>query len=266
MKKTVLIVLFLFVFLLFANEDRIKAQDTSDKPYFRMDSVVHLENDDVLTQIKTSTIFSDGAVFDFIGDNGEITIYRPESKIFILLDPIHRIQTELALEKIDSFLDRIRSLFTQKDDLFKRFMAHPEFDFSKSEDGNEFLFQSKWIDYRIKTRSFEDPNLIDSFFDFSDAYSKLNIYLNPGTTTPFARIHINQYLRKDHRFPEHFTLSVYPGGKRLFSKAVKIESQHTLIRRLSEKDKGRIIRALHFVEQFQKLPFGKYQKTLQNTL
>lgn len=231
-----------------------------------MDSVVRLENDNVLTQIKTSTIFSDGAVFDFIGDNGEITIYRPDSKNFILLDPIHRIQTELALEDIDQFLDRIRELLVQKDDKFNQFMAKPEFDFSKSEDDKEFLFQSKWIDYRIKTVPFEDPGIIDSFFDFSDAYSKLNIYLNPGTTTPFARIHINQILKKEVRFPEQFTLSVYPGGKRLFSRAVKIESRHTIIRRLSEKDKGRIIRALHFVEQFQKLPFGKYQKGLQKTL
>ena len=247
---------------LFVSGATLWAQTTVGIDRFRVDNIVQMEQDDKLVKIETSTIFSDGLVFDFIGDYGEIIIYRQDTSTFTLLDPIHRVQTELTMDSVDEFLERIKKRLEEKDDKFCRFIVSPQFEKSKNEDGGELLFQSKFIDYEIKTKPFEQKSFAKEFFLFSNAYSKLNIYLNPGTTTPFARLAINEDLEQLNLFPESFHTNVYPKGKWLFSKSIKIESRHNIVRRLSEKDHGRIMRALHFAQQFPKMPFGDYQKAI----
>lgn len=254
------VVCFCLCAFVFASD--LRGQTTVGIDRFRIDNVVQMEQDDKLTKIETSTIFSDGLVFDFIGDYGEIIIYRQDTRTFTLLDPIHRIQTELTMDDVEEFLERIKKILKEKDDKFCRFIVSPQFDKSKNQDGGELLFQSKFIDYEIKTRPFEQKTIAQEFFLFSNAYSKLNIYLNPGTTTPFARLTINDELERMNLFPESFRTNVYPKGKWLFSKSIKIESRHNIVRRLAEKDHGRIMRALHFAQQFPKMPFGDYQKAI----
>ena len=140
-------------------------------------------------------------------------------------------------------------------------MLDPSFEVSRNEEAGGWMFQSKWIDYNISAVPFDEAELVESYFKFSDQSSKLNIYLNPGSMTPFARIAINQTLQQQNIFPEKISINVYPKGKlRLGGRNIKIESEHKLVRRLSEKDHGRIIRALHFTEQFPKTTFGEYYK------
>ncbi|MDO5552337.1 MAG: hypothetical protein Q4G68_01120 [Planctomycetia bacterium] len=222
-----------------------------------------MEKNDEILEIKTSTVFADGLVFDFIGDYGEIIIYRPEQQIFTLLDPLHRLQTELSCSEIDSFLANIRDRLLAKKDKFQAFVLNPSFDISASEDESELILQSKWLEYTLKTKLFEEEQLSQAYFLFSNAYCKLNIYLNPGSTTPFARMEVNRILEERSRFPDEFHLTIWPKGKWFLGRTIKIESRHTLVRRLSERDEGRLVRALHFSRQFPKVSFTDYQKSLK---
>ena len=229
---------------------------------FRIDSTLRIEKGEEITEIKTSTIFSEAMVFDFIGDNGEVIIYDRGKRLFTLLDPIHRIQTELSGDDIDRFLLNIRERIREKKDKFCLFMIEPVFELSKNDEAGDLLFQSKWVDYRIKTRSFDEASLADDYFSFSNASCGLNVYQNPGTLTPLARMKVNEILQKEERFPALIRLTVYPKGKWLFARIIEIESEHKIVRRLSEDDRGKIIRALHFAKQFPKMTFGKYYKTV----
>ncbi len=229
---------------------------------FRIDNKLTIERDDKIVEIETITLFSNGKVIDFIGDNGEIIIYDATQKNFLLLDPLHRIQTELSVEEIDQFLGNLRVQLTEKKDKFCQFMFQPEFDFSRNEETGDLLFQSKWLDYQISTRSFDDPVICDQYFEFVRAYGKLNVYLNPGTLTPLAREKVNEMLRAEKRFPVKVSQTIYPSGKRLFAKLIEVKSDHKLLRRFSEEDQGRIVRAIHFHEQFPKVSFGNYYQTV----
>lgn len=240
---------------------QLSAQSISEINRFRIDNKVKMEKDDTLITVETSTIFCDGNIFDFIGNNGEIIIYRQETDSFTILDPIHRIQTKLTNSEIDDFIERITEKLKEKDDKFCNFMIVPVFDCSKNDSG-ELLFQSKWIDYRIKTLAFDELLHANDYFLFIDAYTRLNIYLNPGTITSFARININEYLKQEKCFPEKFSITVFPKGKIFFGKTIKIESEHKLIRRLTEEDQGKILRALHFEQKFPKTTIGNYQKVI----
>lgn len=229
---------------------------------FRIESVVTMREygKPDAVKIQTTTLFGKNTVIDFIGDNDEIIIYNRLKKNFTLLDPIHRIQTELTVGDIDIFLGNLKRNISGKKDTFYKFILQPEFNISRNNEAGELMFQSKWYEYTITTRSFDDQYLCDDFFEFSEVYSKLNIYLNPGTFTPFARMKVNETLEKEKRFPVHMELAYYPGGKHLFARALEIKSDHKIIRRLSEEDRGRVIRASHFAQQFPKMLFGNYYR------
>ncbi|MBO7726268.1 MAG: hypothetical protein J6S40_07330 [Thermoguttaceae bacterium] len=230
---------------------------------FRIDNVMTIrkEGDEDGVRVVTTTLFGKGMVIDFIGDNDEVIIYNRKTKTFVLLDPIHRVQTELALSEIDQFLDNLRAIVSEKKDAHSQFLLHPDFEISRSDESGELSFSSKWYEYLVSTRSFDDPELSEAYFEFIDVYTKLNLYLNPGNYTPMARMVVNGVLAREKRFPAKIRLTLYPKGKGLFAKPDIITSDHKIIRRLSEEDLGRIVRASHFSEQFPKQTFGNYYKT-----
>lgn len=232
---------------------------------FRIDSTLTIEREEEIVKIKSSTIFSDKMVFDFIGDNGEIIVYHRTKGLFTLLDPIHRVQTELKQSEIDEFLANISGALIEEKNKFCLFMLNPVFEISRNDELGEMIFESKWVDYRIASRQFDAVELAGDYFEFSDAYSRLNVYLNPGTLTPLARIKVNETLRAETRFPEKISVAVYPKGKWLFAKMVQFQSEHKIVRRLSENDRGRMLRALLFSRQFPKMTFGKYYQTVNGS-
>ena len=240
----------------------LAVEATDEASRFRIDSTIRIVQDEKILEIKSSTIFSDRLVIDFIGDNGEIIVFDRKEQLFTLIDPIHRIQTELTLEEVNEFLTNIRGLLAEKKDRFCRFMLAPEFEVSKNDESGEMLFESKWIDYKIVTRSFDEPKLAEEYFTFSEAYLRLNIFLNPGTLTPLARARVNETLRQENRFPAKIHQTIFPKGKWLFARIIEIQNDSKLVRRLSEDDQGKIVRAMHFARQFPKMTYGNYCKAI----
>lgn len=226
---------------------------------FRVDAVVKFSrNEDEERSFKTSSVFCDDFAFDFIGDNGEIIVYSFTEKKFALIDPIRRLRTEVDVDEIDRFLSFVKPRLEKRDDGFCAFMTDPSFETSQKED--ELLFQSKWIDYRATTRAFDDPRLVAAYFDFANALCKLNVFMNPGSVTPLARLVVNRRFEEEARFPEKIVVDVYPKGKMFFNRSFQTSSEYKLARRLSEKDRNRVMRAIHFAAQFQEVNFRTYYR------
>ncbi|MBR2694887.1 MAG: hypothetical protein IKE69_11815 [Thermoguttaceae bacterium] len=246
-----------------ADEPADSGPDDAALSQFRIDNVLTIrkEGEEDGVRVVTTTLFSKGMVIDFIGDNDEVIVYNRKTKTFVLLDPIHRVQTELALSEIDQFLDTLRSVVSQKKDAQSQFLLSPNFEITRNDETGDLSFSSKWYEYLVSTRSFDDPELSGVYFEFIDVYTKLNLYLNPGNYTPLARMAVNDLLAREKRFPAKIRLTLYPKGKTLFAKPDIVTSDHKIIRRLSEEDLGRIVRAVHFTEQFPKQTFGNYYKT-----
>ena len=264
--------LFFSILLLFGAVSRRAEEDAAASPpddeaslsQFRIDNVMTIrkEGKEDGVRVATTTLFGQGVVIDFIGDNDEVIIYNRKTKTFTLLDPIHRVQTELTLAEIDEFIASLRTFVAEKKDPLSNFLLDPKFDVTRSDEAGEISFASKWYEYFIETRSFDDPLLSDAYFEFINVYTKLNLYLNPGVFTPMARMAVNDLLTREKRFPAKIRLILYPKGKALFAKPDIITSEHKIIRRLAEEDLGRIVRATHFAEQFPKITFGNYYQTV----
>lgn len=227
---------------------------------FRVDNVVRFTENEREIALKTSTVFCDDLAFDFIGDNGEITVYSFAAQKFVLIDPIRRMQTEIKVSEIDRFFEKIKPRLREKENKFYDFILSPEFDVSQKD--AELLFQSKWIDYRATTQILDSPNLRDAYYQFVNDLSKLNVFINPGVLTPFARLKINQYFAEESRFPEKIVVDFYPKGKMFFNKSIQVRNEHKIALRLSEKDRNRITRAIHFAAQFPKVDFQTYYRKL----
>lgn len=239
-----------------------RLSSTESPRQFRVDNTVRLSQNERKASFKSSTVFYDDFVFDFVGDNGEIVVYSFIERKFELIDPIRRVRAELELDEIERFLSRVRPILREKDDKFVNFMLEPKFETSKKED--ELFFQSKYIDYHISTESFENDAVAEAYFQFANALGKLNVYMNPGSVTPLARLEANKKLAEDLRFPNKIVTDVYPNGKTIFTKTIHIVNESTLARRLSERDRNRVNRTIHFFAQFPLVSFQTYfEKTAE---
>lgn len=230
----------------------VGASDTE----FRIDNTVCFVRNERETKYTTSTVFYGDLAFDFVGDNGEIVVYSFRARKFLLIDPLRRVRSAINESELDAFTERIKPILREKKGGFISFMTEPTFTISKKED--EYFFQSKWIDYHATTIPFDDEVIADLYFRYVEAIGKLNVYMNPGALTPLARIEANRTFMSDSRFPTKITTDLYPKGKTIFTKTFQIESNSTLARRLSERDRDRVNRAVHFFEQFQFVSFRTY--------
>ena len=239
-----------------------RLSSTESPRQFRVDNTVRLSQNERKASFKSSTVFYDDVVFDFVGDNGEIVVYSFVERKFELIDPIRRVRAELELDEIERFLSRVKPILREKDDKFVNFMLEPKFETSQKED--ELFFQSKFIDYHITTESFENDAVAEAYFQFANALGKLNVYMNPGSVTPLARLEANKKLSEDSRFPNKIVTDVYPNGKTIFTKTIHIVNESTLARRLSERDRNRVNRTIHFFTQFPLVSFQTYfEKTAE---
>jgi len=228
---------------------------------FRVDNVARYTKNEREFEFRSSTVFCGDLAFDFVGENGEIVVYSFKTQQYVLVDPVRRIRAELDAAEIERFLERVKPILREKDG-FVAFMVEPSFEVSAKE--NEFFFQSKWIDYHIGTSVFEDEQVADAYFKFVDALGKLNVYMNPGAVTPLARVETNAFLEKKARFPEEVVADIYPKGKTIFTRSVQIRNESSIARRLSQRDRNRVHRALHFIAQFPLVPFQTYFEKTTN--
>ena len=236
---------------------RLLGGDGKTGSQFRIDNTVSFIRNERETKYESSTVFYGDLVFDFIGDNGEIVVYSLRSQKFVLIDPIRRMRTAIEEQELERFAARIKEIIKEeKKDSFSLFLIDPSFEISCKE--NEYFFQSRWIDYRVTTQLFDNEKIADAYFRFVEAMAKLNVYMNPGVLTPLARIEANKTFMESALFPEKIVMEIYPKGKNIFAKTFVVENTAALARRISERDRNRINRAVHFYEQFPFVSFSEY--------
>ena len=236
---------------------RLLDGDGENENQFRIDNSVSFIRNERETKYQSSTVFYGDLVFDFIGDNGEIVVYSLRAQKFVLIDPIRRMRTAIDEQELERFTSRIKEIIKEeKKDGFSLFLIDPSFEISCKE--NEYFFQSRWIDYRATTQILDNEKIADAYFRFVEAMGKLNVYMHPGVLTPLARIEANKTFMESALFPEKIVMEIYPKGKNIFAKTFVVENTAALARRISECDRNRITRAVHFYEQCPFVSFSEY--------
>ncbi|HOM16404.1 MAG TPA: hypothetical protein PLQ00_03705 [Thermoguttaceae bacterium] len=226
---------------------------------FRMENKVYLGQQRE-PSVETTTIFYNGAVYDFLKKPPEITIFEKDHSRFVLLDTERRVKTELTSQEVEAFVERLRRRAAEYSDPFVAFLARPEFEKSFDPTARELTLSSPWMTYRVATVDAESPELAAQYRYFADALARLNALLNPKGLPPFARLVVNAELQRREEIPKEVHLTIHPETGLLPKKRTTFRSEHQLVRQIVEADRARVHQAIEFQSIFPRVSFEQYQK------
>ena len=214
--------------------------------------------------IKSVTIFTDGMVYDCIGDYGQVTIYDKAAGTLTLLDPSCRLKTIVTSESLAEDFERRREAFRESGSPFQNYLAEPYFEENAYEgESGLMFFRSPWVEYRFETVSLNDPVVSEAYYDYCRQFTLLNIRTS-GSPTPILRHELNPILEHNRRFPGKVSMTLYPRGKVIISGVVvRAESTHTFVRRLQTPDKARVEQANRYRERFREVSLDVYLREVR---
>ena len=213
--------------------------------------------------IKSTTIFYDGLVYDFLDDNGQITIYDKTAGTFFLLDQSSRLKTRVTTATLAEDFLRRKEAFRNSTDPLQNYLANPYFEVCDYEgESGLMFFRSPWVEYRFETVILDDPVVSDAYFDHCRQFTLLNIRAS-GFPTPMIRNELNPILEQNRRFPGKVSMTLYPRGKVIFSgSAIHAESTHTFVRRLQATDEAKVTQANRNRELFREVSLDDYLREI----
>jgi hypothetical protein len=212
--------------------------------------------------IRSTTIFHQGIVYDYLDQPQEITVFDAARGRFVLLDLTRKIRTELSTQRVAEFTDRLRKWAASQSDPFLRFLADPKFDIHYDDKTGQLTVASSWMTYRVNTIPAGNQTVSKEYRRFSDWYARMNTLLNPGTRPPEARLVLNASLEEHGRVPQTVLLEMRKEG--LLQRKLVVRSEHQLFCRLVESDRDLIAQTDQFMAMFQVVDFAEYQRKMDN--
>lgn len=235
----------------------VGAAGPADEGQFRVENKV-FSGDEEQPKIRSTTIFHDGVVYDFLEEPAEVTVFDKAHGRFVLLDLERRIKTELTTERLADFTTRLRGWTQDQSDSFLKFLGAPRLEEQFDEASGQLSLQSPRITYELTTVE-ADPTILREYREFADWSCQLNTMLTPRSRPPFARMAVNEALQRHGRFAREVNLTLKP-KKGPFAKRVTARSEHLLVRRLVESDRRRVAEVDRFMATFTAVRFDEYQK------
>ncbi len=209
--------------------------------------------------VESTTIFYNGAVYDFMKDPAEITVFDRDHKRFILLDTERRLKTEVTSEEVEAFVEKLRERAAGHESPFVLFLASPEFEQEYDASARELVFRSQWLTYRVVTQDAGSSEAASQYRQYADWQARLNAVLNPRAIPPFGRLVVNAELEHREEIPSEVHLTLVPAGV-LPRRRISLRSEHQLVRRVVASDRARVQQVGQFMAIFQTVSFEEYQK------
>lgn len=202
---------------------------------FRIDTRVYL-GDQQAPVSHTTTLFLDGVVYDFLDEPAQIAVFRKpgggKPGRFILLDPAHKLRTELTTEQLAGAMNKLRDWAAQQTDPFLQFAAAPQFTESYDQQTGKLELASFLENYNVTTARTDHPVELAEYHEFLNWYTRLNTLLSAGPP-PEPRLRLNAALAAHNVIPVKVEL-VRAGDDQ------PVRAEHEFTWRLSQDDMLRI--------------------------
>jgi len=210
-------------------------------------------------QSRSTTIFHEGAVYDYLAEPEEVIVFEAQASRFVLLDTARRVRCELSTRQVETFVEQLQETAAKQDDPFVRFLAAPELTERFDASTGELSLSSPWISYRVLTVGVDDPTIVKRYREFADWYAKLNAMLIPGSRPPTARLSLNAAMARRNVVPKEVYLTMTP--KRGFPpRRVELHSEHQLVASLAPGDLDRMAQTREFMQIFKLVGFYDYRR------
>ena len=227
---------------------------------FRMDTQVYVGKSET-PAYETVTLFQRRIVYDFLGaGDGEITIYDPHLRRFVLLDPQRQVKTEIDEDVLLQFVAEVKLRAARSGGPTVREAASPQFRIAYDGRAKELSLQGNRLSYVAAAGDAKFPNVeaARDYFHFIDMYTRLNA-TRKGALPPQARLELNQALAEHDMFPETIRRTLKSGNP-LLGKSNVARSHHRIAWRLVRDDQDLIDRAAKYRAEFKGVDFGEYRQ------
>ncbi len=225
---------------------------------FRIENTVYVGKSDKPV-VRSTTIFHQGAVYDFMAEPAEVVVFDKQAGRFTLLDISRRVRTEMTTDQVAQFTAQLKKSAGGQTDPFAKFLAAPTFDEQFEKAPRRLTLSSPWMTYRMELAEPGSKAIAEQYRQFSDWYARLNSLLNPQSRPPFARLLVNAALAKHEATAREVHLTLVP-KKSFPPKRITIRSEHELVQQVVGADLDRVAQAREFMEIFKPISFQQYRK------
>ena len=207
--------------------------------------------------VRSLTLFRSGKAYDTIHSAGEVTVFEPNRRRFVIINGPRRLATEVGFDEIKSALKKAETTtreyvveLRRKGDPKSLAAASPllgqlDPDFSEQFDSGSSTLQlsGRGFRYRVNCTNAPDTNSIDRlafdaarrrYLEYTDWTAKLNYLLHPRALFPAPRVALNRKLKSRKLLP--LTVELQDNSNAGFH----LRAEHQFHWRLTGKDRDDI--------------------------
>lgn len=226
---------------------------------FKIETAIHA-GDQKMPVHQNVTLFQNGVIVDLTLDFAnppnvvETKVYDSRQKKVALLDHKKLVQVELSDNHLLQMVDGLRRDISQREDL--KFLVNETFKETQQIEISKLVLKSPTIRYSVEGSRPADPNYLKVHGEFLDIFTRLNAS-HPGGFPPFARLRLNQAIKKMGWIPSKIELEV--GANVLMPNGAQMKSTHVLIDGLSKEDVAKIEKAKKQWISYSQVSLLKYR-------
>ncbi len=233
---------------------------------FRIESQIYIDSSK-LPVSQNVTLFSQRIVYDFqMSDEAQPTpletvVFDSTRRLMILLDTKRKIRLELPELRLIKILDSVRQETIKESR--SSFLAKEAFREDNDWATGWVTLESPSITYRYKGERPRHAEILPPYYEFLDNFTRL-IATDPTKVPPFARIQLNNSIRKVGWMPSEVQISIKPNA--LFREGLEAKSTHTVVNQLSNKDRERIAEAKLQWLNFRAVDLAEYRQLAEKPM
>lgn len=224
---------------------------------FRVDSRVFVGGEETPAS-QNLTLYQSGLAYDFqldgSGTPSEVVIFDSRKKQLVLLDIKRNLRTDIESFELLKMLEGLRASVELNEDA--NFLLNPQLETRFDSDTNIITVGNEDMTYEVHGKAPEELVGMPMFFEAMDRFTQLSAS-DPKRLPPFARMAVNQEIRKHGLFPAEIELTMRAGA--VSRNEFQARSVHTVTWQLSQQDLARIEQAKEYWMSFEKVSIGVYR-------
>jgi hypothetical protein len=213
---------------------------------------------------RSLSLFHAGKAYDYLHAIGEVIVFEPVHRRFIILNTKSEMATTVDFDQIKHLLklarqtsqEHVAELKQEKAAAPLRFQLNPRFKEHYDEQRQRLTLSSPYVHYEVQCAEAKRPEAVDAYLRYADWMCRLNYVLHPQLLLPEPRLALNATLRRKQLIPTEVELQAH------IETRVHLRAEHNIVWKLDATDRSQI----HHWETLLKskntrhVPFREYQR------
>lgn len=220
---------------------------------------------------RSLTLFHAGRAYDYVNAVGEVLIFDPAHRRFIILHTQRKITTTLGFDELEELVDvgRQETVRFLKQPIQQggprrdvaaalEFQLNPDFEETFDTGRRRLTLRGPRLQYNVRCAPAETPEALESYLRYADWIRRLDYVLHPQSLFPAPRLALNEALRKQGQIPVEVELQAHVAHR------VHLRAEHQIHWQLDATDRSLIHEweSLLKDERTERVSFRDYQRAV----